>query len=78
MTAARPVVAQEWLPVLVAPFAVLLFRSNQLRAVMPVVMRGPSSGPAKAQPHPNLTQAGLLARSANQLRAQFARWPLRP
>jgi hypothetical protein len=79
MTAARPELgqsrpAQESQPVLVAPFVApfvaLMPRSNQLRwAVKRVSLRVPSSGPAKAQPCPNLTRAVL--------RAQFARPLLR-
>ena len=69
MMVARPGSAQKWLPVLVAPFVALMSRSNQLRRV---VSRGASTGPAKAQSHPNSTQAGSRARPALQLRALFA------
>ena len=76
MMAARPVADREWQPVLVAPFeapfVVLSSRSNQLRAATRAGLRALSSGPAKAQPHPNSTQAGLLVPSASQSQALFA------
>jgi hypothetical protein len=69
MMAARPVAEREWQPVLVAPFVapfvVLLSRSNQSRAATRVRLRALSSGPAKA--HPNSILTGWRAPFAHSL-----------
>jgi len=63
MMAARPVVEQESLPVLVGLFVALMSRLNRLRAKAPPA----STCLAKAQPHPNSMQASLRALFARSL-----------